>query len=215
MKKIVLVSLFLITFFMRSVYASAQTGILSQIAFDAIKSGAVIEWNTGANVMIVRYSDMECPACINLNSNLAFWPSIQAKYGNLVSHIYKNNRWADHKYTEKKAMAAICIKHIAGNDAYVKFYNTVFHASRVRLYSVNRIPSFLRREHISIPKYMQCMRNPDTLNEFNLETKEANTYSLYGTPGVLFINTQTLRYESLEGFYYMDTFYQKIDALLK
>jgi protein-disulfide isomerase len=59
------------------------------------------------------------------------------------------------------------------------------------------------------------MKSKAVMEEFNYETEEAQKYNLSGTPGVIIINTKTLKYDTVEGAYPIETFHEKIDTLLK
>ncbi len=178
-------------------------------------SGATIEGSKDATITIIEYSDMECPFCVRLHNDIALWKKVQAKYGTKVNYIFKNNRWVNHKNTEKKALSALCIKKIGGDKPYIAFYNEVLSASSTRLYPLTRIPAFLRKQKISRVQYNACMKDPSTLSQYNNETNEAQKYDLGGTPGVIILNHKTLKFDTVLGAYPIETFEEKIDKILQ
>lgn len=211
MKKILFLSFFFCSF--TFLYAAPATIYQSEIT--AIMSGATIEGPISATITLVEYSDMECPFCIRLHNDIQLWKNLYIKYGKNINYVFKNNRGVNHPGTEKKALSALCIKKIGWDSLYIKFYNEVFSSSSLKPFPVGRISTFLRKHKISISKFNVCMRNPNILNQFDLETNEAQKYKLDGTPGVIIINNKTLRYDTILGAYPIENFIETIDSLLK
>lgn len=207
-------SLFLLLFFssLTSLYAAPST--ISQSEITTIMSGASVEWSSWATITLVEYSDMECPFCVRLHNDIQLWNKIRAKYGNTVNYVFKNNRWVNHSGTERKALSALCIKKLAWDHAYIKFYDEVLGLSSRSLYPSTRIPAFLRKQKIPIPKFNLCIKDPAILKQFESETKEAEKYHLWGTPGVIIINNKTLKYDIVEWAYPIEYFIETVDSLL-
>jgi protein-disulfide isomerase len=55
-------------------------------------SGAALEGSVSADIVVIEYSDMECPFCIKQYSDTKLQPSLQAKYGDKVAFAFKNNK---------------------------------------------------------------------------------------------------------------------------
>ncbi len=197
-------------------FVSAQTNSISQSEIDTLLDNVAIEGSTWATITLIEYSDMECPFCIKLHNEIKLWKNVQKKYWNLVNYTFKNNRWVNHKNTEKKAISLICIKKVSNDQAYIRFYNEVLGLSDYGYpYPIGRILSFIRKQNISYTDFKKCIKDPNALQKLNNETLEAEKYNLSGTPGVLIINTKTKQYLTVEWPYPIDTFYEKIDELLK
>ncbi len=158
---------------------------------------------------------MECPFCIRLHNEIQLWKKIHEKYGTNVNYIFKNNQGVIHTNTKKKALSALCIKKLGSDALYIKFYNEVLSLSAFKLYSTNRIPTFVRKQKIAVSKFNLCMKDSATLNQFDLETQEAQKYQLDGTPGVLIINNKTRMYDTVLGAYPIENFIETVDSLLQ
>jgi protein-disulfide isomerase len=208
--------LFLLFFLFPLNFAHANSTPIAQSEVDALMSNTAIEGSTGATITLIEYSDMECPFCIRLHNDIQLWKKVHAKYGDRVNYVFKNNRWVNHANTEKKALTAICVKKLSGNTSYIRFYNQVLEWSTNNvLYPLSRITTFLRKEKISLLRYNRCMKDSRTLLQLDKETQEAQKYDLGGTPGVIIINHKTLTYDTVLGAYPIESFEEKIDALLK
>lgn len=53
---------------------------------------AAIQGNVDASVIVIEYSDMECPFCVKQYHDTKLWPKLQEKYGDKVKFAFKNNR---------------------------------------------------------------------------------------------------------------------------
>lgn len=82
--------------------------------------------NPAAKVMLVEYSDFDCPHCKNFDATLH---EIVSDYGasGSVAWVYRNFPITElHPNAKKAAEAAECVAQSAGNDAYWKFADSLF-----------------------------------------------------------------------------------------
>lgn len=101
---------------MNIVSAAEKGGTLTKPAYQNIVSGEVILGGKNAKITIIEYSDMECPFCIRYHRET--FPLIQKNFQKSVNFIWKNNRGVNHDGTEKKAIAALCVKKVAPSKYY-------------------------------------------------------------------------------------------------
>lgn len=73
-----------------SVPTSAST--LTGEALEKVISSSVIEGNKNADILVIEYSDTECPFCIRQYHDTKLWPTLRAEYGDKVAFAFKNNR---------------------------------------------------------------------------------------------------------------------------
>lgn len=57
-----------------------------------IRQDATIEGNKDASILVIEYSDMECPFCIKQYHETKLWSSLKTQYGDKVSFAFKQNR---------------------------------------------------------------------------------------------------------------------------
>lgn len=181
-----------------------------------IVSDAVIEGNKDADILVVEYSDMECPFCVKQYQETKLWEKLQAQYGDKVKFAFKNNRGVNHEGTEAKALGALCAAKIGGDKAYVSFYNTIMKNSTNAggVYAVSRLPDAAKEAGLNIKAWQDCVDKKETLPQFGSQTTEAQGLGLGGTPGTLILNVKTGKYSTVEGAYPYESFTQKIDSLM-
>lgn len=79
--------------------------------------------NINADVMIIEYSDIDCPFCKKFHPTLE---RISQEYGSKIAWVYRNFPLESlHPEARTKAEAAECVGQIAGNDVYWKYLKTL------------------------------------------------------------------------------------------
>lgn len=66
--------------------------IMDATQVEKIISSAVLEGNSQADIVLVEYSDMECPYCIRQYADTKLRQSLVTQYGETVAFAFKNNR---------------------------------------------------------------------------------------------------------------------------
>lgn len=183
---------------------------------EKIISGAALEGNAQADIVVIEYSDMECPFCVRQYAETKLRTSLLAQYGDKVAFAFKNNRGVNHPGTEAKAVGALCAKKVGGSEAYAKFYHTVMDGTTQSVvYPVVNLGEAAKTSGVDMAQWQACYDAKETAAEFLAETQEANGLGLGGTPGTLILNVKTGKYATVEGAYPLANFIQKIDALMK
>jgi protein-disulfide isomerase len=194
----------------------AQATILDATQVAKVLSGAALEGSSTADIVVIEYSDMECPFCIKQYSDTKLQPSIQAKYGDKVAFAFKNNRGVNHAGTEAKSVGALCAKKVGGSKGYIAFYHAIMDGTtQASVYPVSALPDAAKKSGIDVTKWQSCFDKKETAAEFAAETLEATGFGLGGTPGTLILNIKTGKYSTVEGAYPIASFTEKIDMLMQ
>lgn len=83
--------------------------------------GDYIVGNPDASVVVVEYSDLECPYCKRFGETMK---EIVAESNGEVAWVYRH--WVVHPGALPKAGAADCVAKLKGNDAFWKYVDLVF-----------------------------------------------------------------------------------------
>lgn len=198
--------------------AAANNGTpLTPDEIATLKKDAVIEGNKDANILVIEYSDMECPFCMKQYHDTKLFEKVAAQYTDKVGLVYKNNRGFNHPGTEIKALWALCAQKLGGDAAYTKFYKAVMDGSTNEwgVYDVTKLNILAKNAGVDEKKWQECVDTKEMLPLFASQTSEAAKFSLTGTPGTLIVNLSTGKYETVVGAYPYDEFTKKIDLLMK
>lgn len=188
-----------------------------------IIDSAVVEGDKGADILVVEYSEMECPYCAQQYHDTQVKKNLSAEFGDKVAFAYKNNRGVNHEGTEVKALGLLCTQKIAGNEAYVKFYEYVMDRTTLRqrdpsgtVFPVASLTEAAKAAGVEdIDAWQSCVDKKEALEKFTAETREANQLGLRGTPGTLVLNTKTGEYATVIGAHPYTEFQKTVNALLQ
>jgi protein-disulfide isomerase len=160
---------------------------------------------------------MECPFCMRQYHETKLFPTLLSQYSGSVSTAFKNNRGVNHKWTEAKALAALCAGTLGGDDMYNKYYKAIMDGSTNEwgVLDVIKLPDIAKSLGLDMVKWQSCVDTKATLARFGAQTSEAQKFNLNGTPGTLLLNVKTGKYDTVEWAYPYATFTAKIDALMK
>lgn len=92
------------------------TGDISPVTTDDHIMG-----NIDSEVIIVEYSDLECPYCKKFGETMK---EVVAESNGQVAWVYRH--WVVHQNALPKAGAAECVSKIKGSDAFWKYIDLVF-----------------------------------------------------------------------------------------
>lgn len=98
--------------------AQAPTGDL-----DPVSDSDHIRGNKDAKVMLVEYSDFECPFCKQFHPTLQ---EVMDTYGDDVAWVYRHYPLDFHQNALKEAEASECVAELAGEDAFWEFADKIF-----------------------------------------------------------------------------------------
>jgi protein-disulfide isomerase len=113
--------------------------------------------NPNAPIMIVEYSDFDCPFCKNFHETMQ---KVMEEYGKdgKVAWVYRNFPLEQlHPNAPKIAEASECVASLGGNDAFWKFADLVFGEREINAQTnVTRLPEFAEKAGVSKAKFNEC-----------------------------------------------------------
>jgi protein-disulfide isomerase len=102
----------------------ANSGTTAAMEVPAVTSKDHIRGNPGAKVVIVEYSDTECPFCKSFHNTLK---DLTASYGDQVAWVYRHFPIAQlHSKAPNEAAATECVALLGGNNAFWSYLDSIF-----------------------------------------------------------------------------------------
>jgi protein-disulfide isomerase len=155
-----------------------------------------IRGNPNAAIMLVEYSDYECPFCSQFHATMK-----QAidKYGpsGKIAWVYRHFPLKQlHPNAPKIAAASECVAELGGADAFWKFTDLVFSEkpietqdgqNRIGFTDMKRLPEFAERSGVDKSRFELCNNSGKYDTAINNAVTEAVTAGGNGTPHTLIV----------------------------
>lgn len=137
-----------------------------------------------AKVIIVEYSDFQCPFCTRGYQTME--SQVLKEYGDKVRFFYKNLPLPMHPWAEPAAIATECARQ-QKPEAFWKLYNYYFqnqkdvNAQNLKEKSLEA----LKDDGIDAAKFTDCLDNKKTIDLVKADMAEASSVGVNGTPGFI------------------------------
>lgn len=82
-----------------------------------------IRGNPNAQILLVEYSDFECPYCKSFHSTMK---QVLTEYKDQVAWVYRHFPLSSHANAQKEAEAAECAAQLGGDEAFWSYADTLF-----------------------------------------------------------------------------------------
>lgn len=151
-----------------------------------------IRGNPNAPIMIVEYSDFECPFCKNFHATMQKIMETYGKDGQ-VAWVYRNFPLEQlHPNAPKVAAAAECVASLGGNDAFWKFADQVIGDRGVNEpTNITKLPEYAAASGVDKTKFTDCYENGTFNEKVQKDLEEALKTGARGTPySILIVGDQ-------------------------
>jgi len=157
--------------------AEAQNVIVSAVTADDHILG-----NPRAKVIVVEYSDTECPFCKMFHDTMN---KVMGEYGEggNVAWVYRHYPLPFHQKAPKEAEATECANKLGGTEKYWTYINTIFRVTQGND-SLNEAELPKIAEEIGLDKtaFMNCLSSGEMKARVDRDMKCGQTAGVNGTP---------------------------------
>jgi protein-disulfide isomerase len=167
--------------------------IPQEIGIKPITSEDKILGNPNADVIIVEYSDFECPYCKLYHSTMQ---DVMYEYGRngKVAWIFRHFPLESiHKNAKGAAIASECVYRLGGNEKFWSYSDTLF-ASSTEILSKDNLEKIATDMGLEKEKYNACINSPEIMAKINTDIADGKLIyendPNFGTP-YSFIITKT------------------------
>lgn len=139
-----------------------------------------IRGNPNAKLVIVEYSDFDCPFCKNFHATMQALMNEYGAGGN-VAWVYRHFPLTSlHPSASYIAEASECVAQIGGNDAFWKFSDLVFsERSTNEPTNVARLPEFAAAAGVDETDFESCLNSGR--GKAKVESDQQNAVAIGGT----------------------------------
>lgn len=173
-----------------------------------------IRGNPNAPIVIVEYSDYDCPFCKNFHETMQ---RVMDNYGSTgqVAWVYRHFPIEQlHPSAPRIALASECVAELAGNEGFWKFSDLVFgERGTNEPTNMTRLSEFAASAGAPKAEFESCLESKRTQGAVEEDMRDAATAGAQGTPhSIVLIGEQQ---GSIKGAQPYSVVSQVIETLLK
>ncbi len=186
-----------------------MTGIPRQV-----DSSDYIKGNPNAPILIVEYSDYDCPYCKQYHTTLK---QIMDEYGinGRVGWVYRQFPIGQlHPNSPKVSEAALCVGSLGGNDAFWKFTDMIFEERELdEPTNPVKLPDYAVEAGVDKEQYQACVSSGKMEAEVKKSIEDAFNIGARGTPyTVIMVGSEQAVVNGAQSY---DTVKSILDNLIK
>lgn len=158
--------------------------------------------NPDSRVLIVEYSDTECPFCKNFHTTLS---ALMQEYGKdgKVAWVYRHFPIAElHSKAPKEAEALECAAELGGNSKFWEYANKIYEITpsnnELEFSKLGEIAGQIGLNKVA---FNTCLQSGQYASRVNLDVVNAQELGAAGTPYSIIIDTKTNEHYPVEGAY--------------
>ncbi len=174
------------------------------------------DWILGdrnAQVIMVEYSDYQCPFCQRFHPTMQ---QIMKDYAGKVAWVFRQYPLSFHPFAQKAAEAGECVGKIGGNDKFWAFTNKAYEtgAKDPNALAVDNLVKLASELGVDASKVRSCISSGEMAGKVKADMDGGSAAGVTGTPGTILV-AKNGKSDFVPGAYPVDAVKAQIDALLK
>jgi len=147
-----------------------------------------IRGNPNAPIMLIEYSDYDCPFCKQYHDTMR---QVLDEYGvtGQVGWVYRQFPIAQlHPNSPKISQAALCVGELGGQNAFWDFTDNVFSRRQFDDFTnVTRLDEYATDAGVALTDYQSCMNSGRHIDTIEAEIRDAFAAGVRGTPHTILV----------------------------
>ena len=169
-----------------------------------------------ARVLVIEYSDTECPFCKNFHNTML---SIMQEYGKdeKVAWVYRHYPIPQlHSKAPKEAEALECAGNLGGNSKFWEYTNKVYETTPSNNgLDLKELTNIATSIGLSASAFETCLNSGEFTSRVNADVKNAGEIGINGTPYSAIMDTKNNKFYPVEGAYPYAQVKSVIDLILQ
>lgn len=164
-----------------------------------------------AKVVLIEYSDLECPFCSSFHSTAK---QAVESYGKDVAWIYRHFPLSQiHPNAQKYAEASECAFEMGGEKSFWSFIDKMFTDQSTMTQAT--LPSVAKAVGLNEANFKKCLDSGKHAKKVDEHYQGGVKAGVTGTPGNIIMNLKTGKAELIPGAVPLESLKASIDAALK
>lgn len=152
----------------------------------AVSKDDHIRGDRNAKVMLVEYSDMECPFCKR------YHPTVKQtveQYKGKVAWVYRHFPLSFHANAQKQAEATECAADVGGNDKFWEYLDKIFERTTAggTGFALDQLVPLAKELGIDEGKFKSCLDGGKFTAKVQKDLQEGQEAGVDGTPGTILV----------------------------
>lgn len=144
-----------------------------------------IRGNKNAKVLLVEYSDFECPYCGKFHPTIT---AVNDEYGDDVAVVYRHFPLSFHPNAEKAAEGSECVTKQKGNDGFWAYADYLFEQNLANgKLSPDDIQQAAQTAGVNMDSFNTCLDSGEMADKVAKEQTAGGQVGVTGTPGTLVV----------------------------
>ena len=179
----------------------------------AVTSKDHIRGNINAKVVLVEYSDLECPFCKKFHLTMK---QVLKEYGDKVAWVYRHYPLPFHENAQKEAEASECAADQGGNITFWNYIDEILDrtTSNGKGFALDKLVPLAEELGLDGKKFKACLDNGTYEQKVKKGVDEAEGGGKLGTPTTIIIPSTGKR-GIISGALSFDEIKQQLDQILK
>lgn len=147
-----------------------------------------IRGDKDAEVVLIEYSDTECPFCISFHETMR---RVMNTYGDRVAWVYRHVPF--HNQSEQEIIALECASDQGGNNAFWAYLDRLFAITPGNdEFDLALLPEIATYIGLNENTFNQCMKTKDVSSRIDRDVADAFNAGLKGTPFTLVVGKKAV-----------------------
>ena len=145
--------------------------------------------NKNAKVVMVEYSDLECPFCIKFHPTMQ---QVMKEYGDKVKWVYRHYPLSFHANAQKEAEAAECAGKLGGNESFWKYADAIFArtSGNGTGFALDKLVPLAKELGLNESSFKQCLDSGEMAQKVKDQMAKGTEEGVTGTPGTIIIDAK-------------------------
>lgn len=145
--------------------------------------------NKNAKVVMVEYSDLECPFCIKFHPTMQ---QVMKEYGDKVKWVYRHYPLSFHANAQKEAEAAECAGKLGGNESFWKYTDAIFArtSGNGTGFALDKLAPLAKELGLNESSFKQCLDSGEMAQKVKDQMAKGSEEGVSGTPGTIIIDAK-------------------------
>lgn len=160
-----------------------NTEVVKNGKIKPVDSTDYIRGNPNAPILVVEYSDYDCPFCKNFHETMN---QIMNEFGvtGKVAWVYRQFPIKEmHPNASHISESALCVGELVGNDGFWKFSDSVFRErGDTELTNISRLPEYALAAGVDKEAFTKCIESDTQQKTIENSLNEGKELGIAGTP---------------------------------